>query len=140
MKKNWTDQELQDLFENDPKAFAHLVRTNEDAQLYALLFTTFPKLANPEVPSHFSERVLSQLEIKEAKAQKGYSLLLAGIIGLTILAGLTLSWILSPELAKSFQALSTYLPFLAAAVIVFFALELLDQKIVWSKADERLLE
>lgn len=140
MKKNWTDQELQDLLENDPQAFAALARTNEDAQLYALLFTTFSKIASPEVPAHFSERVLAQLEVKEAKAKKGYSLLLAGGIGLAILAGLTLAWILSPQMGQSFQAISPYLPFLAAAVLVFFGLELLDQKVVWGKADDRLLE
>lgn len=128
------------MFDNDPQAFAHLAHTNEDAQLYALLFTTFPKLATPEVPAHFSERILAQLEVKEAKAQKGYSLLLAGAISLTILAGLTLAWILSPQMGKSFQAISPYLPFLAAAVLVFFGLEILDQKVVWSKADEVLLE
>lgn len=140
MKKNWTDQELQDLFENDPQAFTQLARTNEDAQLYALLFATFPEISTPEVPSHFSERVLAQLEVKEAKAQKGYSLMLAGGIALMILAGLTLSWILWPEMAKSFQLFSTYLPFVAAAVLAFFGLELLDQKLIWSKTDDRLLE
>ena len=140
MKKNWTDQELQDLFENDPRAFADLARTNEDAQLYALLFATFPKIDTPEVPSHFSERVLAQIDVKEAKAKKGYNLLLAGIVGLTILAGLTLSWVLSPEMAKTFQQLSAYLPFVAAAVLVFLGLELLDQKLIWGKADDRLLD
>lgn len=128
------------MFENDPRAFADLARTNEDAQLYALLFATFPRLDTPEVPSHFSERVLAQLDVKEAKVKKGYNLLLAGIVGLTVLAGLTLSWTLSPEMAKTFQQFSTYLPFVAAAVLVFFGLELLDQKLIWGKADKRLLE
>ena len=140
MKKNWTDQELQDLFENDPNAFADLARTNEDAQLYALLFATFPKLDNPEIPLHFSERVLAQIDVKEAKAKKGYNLLLAGGVALIVLAGLTLSWILSPEMAKAFQPLSAYLPFVAATVLAFFALELLDQKLIWNKRDDRLLE
>lgn len=140
MKKDWTDQELQDLFENDPSAFADLARTNEDAQLYALLFATFPKLDTPEVSAHFSERVLAQLDVREAKAKKGYNLLLAGSVGVAILAGLTLSWILSPDMAKTFQQLSTCLPFVAVAVVVFFGLELLDQKLIWSKTDDRLLE
>lgn len=140
MKKNWTEQELQDLFESDPLAFAGLARTDEDARLYALLFATFPKLDTPEVPSHFSEQVLARLEVKEAKAKKGYSLLLAGGITLTILAGLTLSWMLSPEMAETFQQFSPYLPFVAAAVLVFSALELLDQKLIWGKADNRLFE
>lgn len=140
MKKNWTDQELQDLFENDPRAFADLARTNEDAQLYGLLFATFPRLDTPEVPAYFSERVLAQLEMKAAKAKKGYNLLLAGSVGVAILAGLTLSWLLSPEMVKTFQQLSTYLPFVAVAVLVFLGLELLDQKLIWGKADDRLLE
>jgi hypothetical protein len=140
MKKNWTDQELQDLFENDPKAFDALARTNEDARLYALLFTTFPTLDTPEVPSQFSERVLARLEVKEAKAQKGYSLWLTVAIGLTTLAGLALAWILAPQMGQSFQVIGSYLPFLAAAALVFFGLELLDQKVVWSKADETLVE
>lgn len=140
MKKNWTDQELQDLFENDSKAFAALARTDEDARLYALLFATFPKISSPEVPSHFSERVLAKLDVKEAKAQKGYSLMLAAGIVLIVLAGLALAWILSPDMSKAFQSISSYLPFVAAAVVAFFGLELLDQKLVWDKTDERLLE
>jgi len=140
MKTNWTDQELQDLYENDPQAFATLARTNEDAQLYALLFTTIPKLDTLEVPSTFSDRVLAQLEVKEAKAKKWYNLLLVGSIGLTILAGLTLAWILSPEMAQSFQQIGTYLPFLLVAVLAFFSLEVLDQRIVWSKKEEVLFK
>ncbi|MPR35025.1 hypothetical protein [Salmonirosea aquatica] len=140
MKKNWSDQELQDLFENDPQAFADLARTNQEAQMYALLFATFPKLDAVQVPSTLSERVLAQLEVQEAKAKKWQNRLLWGGIGLTILLGLTISWMLSPEMAKSFQAISGYLPFVAAAVLAFFGLEFLDQKLIWGKAEDVLLE
>lgn len=140
MKEKRTDEELQDLYENDPQAFAQLARTNEDARLYALLFATFPKLHAVEVPAGIGERVLAQLEVKEAEAKKWQNILLAGGIALTVLVGLVMSWILSPEMAKSFQAISSYLPFVAAAVLVFFAMELFDQKVIWGKGENMLLE
>ena len=135
MEKNRTDEELQELFENDPAAFADLARTDEDARLYALLFATFPKLDAPEVPADLSERVLARLETKKAQARKWQNIWLAGGVGLTILVGLVMSWVLSPEMAKSFQQISAYLPFVAAAVLAFFGMELLDQKVLWDKMD-----
>ncbi|GHB79521.1 hypothetical protein [Persicitalea jodogahamensis] len=129
--KNWTDEELQDLFENDPEAFEELARTNEDARLYALLFAAFPLLDAVEVPVGFSQTVMAQLEIKEARAKKWQNLLLVVGIFLSVLLGFFMSWILSPEMAKSFQAFSSYLPYIAAAVLIFFGVELLDQKVVW---------
>ncbi len=133
--KKWTDEELLDLFEKDPKAFNDLAQTNEDARLYALLFATFPKLDTVEVPVDFSNKVLAQLDVKEAKAKKWQNLLLVFGIGITVLVGFAMSWILSPEMAKSFYGISTYLPYMTAAVLVFFGIEMLDNRVVWG--DER---
>ncbi|WP_373511091.1 hypothetical protein [Persicitalea sp.] len=140
MENKHTDQELQDLYENDPQAFAELARTDEDARVYALLFATFPRLDAVEIPADLGDRVIAQLEVKEAESRKWQNLFLAGAIGLTVIVGLVMSWILSPEMAKSFQAFSSYLPFITAAVLVFFGMELLDQKVVWGKSDELMLE
>lgn len=140
MKEKRTDEELQDLFENDPQTFAELARIDEDARLYTLLFATFPKLDAVEVPAGIGERVLAQLEVKEAKTKKWHNLLLVGGIGFTVLVSLVMSWILSPEMAKSFQGISSYLPFVAAAVLVFFGMELFDQKVIWGKGDNLMLE
>ena len=133
MNRKRTDEELQNLYENDPQAFANLARTDEDARLYALLFAAFPKLDAVEVPAGISERVLAQLEVKEAETKKWQNIWLAGGVGFTVLVGLFMSWILSPEMAKSFQGISSYLPFVAAAVLVFFGMELFDQKVIWGK-------
>ncbi len=140
MKEKRTDDQLQDLYENDPLAFAELAHTDEDARLYALLFATFSKLDDVKVPAGISDRVLAQLEVKKAKAKKWHSLLLAGGIGFTVLVGLVMSWILSPEMAKSFHEISSYLPFVVAAALVFFGMELFDQKIIWSKGNDIFLE
>ncbi len=138
MNQKRTDDQLQDLYENDPQAFAKLARTDDDARLYALLFATFPKLDAVEVPAGIGERVVARLEVKEAKTRKWQSILLAGGIALTVLVGFAMSWILSPEMGKSFQGVSSYLPFIAAAVLVFFGMELFDQKVVWGKIDKLL--
>lgn len=135
-----TDQELQDLFENDPKAFADLTRTDEDARLYALLYATLPRLDAVVIPTGLSDRVLAQLEIKAAKTQKWNNYLLATVITIIVACGLIFSWVQSPEVAKSFNKISGYLPWSIAAALAFFGLEWLDQKMVWNKANSGIAD
>ncbi len=123
------------MFENDPKAFADLTRTDEDARLYALLYATLPRLDAVVIPADLSERVLARLEIKVSKTQKWNNYLLAAVITLIVACGLIFSWVQSPEVAKSFNKISGYLPWSIAAALAFFGFELLDQKMVWNKAN-----
>ncbi len=138
--KQPTDEQLQDLFENDPQAFAELARTDEDARLYGMLYASLPRLDAVVVPADLSERVLARLEIKEAKTKQWHTYLMVAGIALTIVCGLVASWVLSPEMVKSFAKIRHYLPWSAAAALAFFGLEWLDQKIIWNKTEQRLSE
>jgi len=92
------------------------------------------------VPTIISQRVLTQLEVKEAKAKKWQNIMLAGGIALIVLVDLVMSWILLPEMAKSLQVISSFLPIIAAAVLLYFGMKLFDQKVIWAKGEDIILE
>jgi hypothetical protein len=139
MKKNWTDTELQELFEKDPQAFAELARTNEDARLYALLFATFSRLDTPPLPADLSDRVLSRLEVKEAKTRKWQAWSWGVGIALAVVAGIVLAGLLAPGLTAAMGNAALYAPLVLAGILIFVTVEYLDQKMVWRKAEEELL-
>ena len=57
-----------------------------------------------------------------------------------MLVGSVTSWILLPEMAKSLQVISSFLPIIAAAVLLYFGMKLFDQKVIWAKGEDIILE
>lgn len=139
MEKKWTDQELQELYEQNPVAFAELARTNEDARFYALLFDTFSSLGTP-LSVDLSDRVLARLEVKEVKSRKWQAWGWGVGIAFAILAGVILAGVLAPELAGAMGSAELYAPLILAGLLIFVGVEYLDQKMVWRKAEEGLWE
>lgn len=138
MEKQWTDTELQELFEKDPQAFATLARTNEDARLYALLFATLPRLDAPPLPADLSDRVLNRLEVKQAKSKKWQAWGWGLGIALAVVAGIVVAGLFAPDLAATGKSLTVYAPLIVVGLLIFVGVEYLDQKMVWRKAEEGL--
>ncbi len=140
MEKKWTDTELQELFEQNPQAFAELARTNEDARLYALLFATFTRLDTPPLPTDLSDRVLNRLEVKEAKTRKWQAWAWGAGIAVAVVAGIVLAGLFAPDLASTGKNLAIYAPLVLVGILIFVVVEYLDQKMVWRKVEDKLVE
>jgi membrane protease YdiL (CAAX protease family) len=140
MEQEWTDQELQGLFEQDPQAFAELARANEDARLYALLFTTFSSLDTVTSSVEVSDLVLTTLENKKAKSKNWQSIGWAIGIFFAIIGSIILSFLFVPQLVSSMKNTYLYVPLLLVGTLLFSIVEYLDQKIIWEKLDNQLFE
>ena len=140
MEKKWTDQELQQLYEQDPQVFAELAKTNEDARLYTLLFTTLSSLETSPSSVEISHLVLAKLENEEVKNRQWQSIGAAIGIFCAVIGGIVLSFLLVPELVTSISQTYLYLPFLLTGILLFILIEYLDQKVIWKNLNNQLFK